>query len=153
MTEEQESTLPVEGDHGQAQFAKSAVCDLCHRGDVDDPQGRGDVVADRRPDGAGQRRISVARGPAKDADQSKPDPTQLDRNDAVDRIRRIQLNDLENVPFFLVSGFLYILTEPSLIAARLLLYGYVAPRGSRILPPISPRRPTTCGRRFGPSAR
>jgi glutathione S-transferase len=35
---------------------------------------------------------------------------------------------LENVPFFLVAAFLYILTEPSLIAARLLLYGYVASR-------------------------
>jgi glutathione S-transferase len=46
----------------------------------------------------------------------------------VDRIRRIQLNDLENVPFFLVAGFLYILTEPSLIAARVLLYGYAASR-------------------------
>jgi glutathione S-transferase len=57
-----------------------------------------------------------------------PDPKQLERNEAVDRIRRIQLNDLENVPFFLVAGFLYILTEPSLIAARLLLYGYVVSR-------------------------
>jgi glutathione S-transferase len=57
-----------------------------------------------------------------------PDPKQLDRNEAVDRVRRIQLNDLENVPFFLVAGFLYILTEPSLIATRLLLYGYVASR-------------------------
>jgi glutathione S-transferase len=58
----------------------------------------------------------------------KPDPRQLERNEAVDRIRRIQLNDLENIPFFLVAGFLCILTEPSLIAARLLLYGYVASR-------------------------
>ena len=57
-----------------------------------------------------------------------PNPKQLDRNDAVDRIRRIQLNDLENVPFFLVAAFLYILTEPSLTAARLLLYGYVVSR-------------------------
>jgi glutathione S-transferase len=57
-----------------------------------------------------------------------PDPTQLERNEAVDRIRRIELNDLENVPFFLVAAFLYILTEPSLIAARLLLYGYVVSR-------------------------
>ena len=31
------------------------------------------------------------------------DPRQLDRNDAVDRIRRIQLNDLENVPFYEVT--------------------------------------------------
>ena len=43
-----------------------------------------------------------------------PDPIQLERNEAVDRIRRIELNDLENVPFFLVAAFLYILTEPSL---------------------------------------
>ena len=34
-----------------------------------------------------------------------PDPKQLERNEAVDRIRRIQLNDLENVPFFLVAHF------------------------------------------------
>jgi glutathione S-transferase len=59
---------------------------------------------------------------------TSPDPSQLERNEAVDRIRRIQLNDLENVPFFLVAGFLYILTEPSLLVARLLLYGYVLSR-------------------------
>jgi glutathione S-transferase len=57
-----------------------------------------------------------------------PEPKQLDRNEAVERIPRIQLNDLVNVPFFLVAAFLYILTEPSLTAARLLLYGYVASR-------------------------
>jgi glutathione S-transferase len=46
----------------------------------------------------------------------------------VERIRRIQLNDLENIPFFLVAAFLYVLTEPSLLLARLLLYGYVVSR-------------------------
>lgn len=51
----------------------------------------------------------------------RPDVAQLECNEAVERIRRIELNDLENVPFFLVAAFLYILTEPSLIAARLLL--------------------------------
>jgi glutathione S-transferase len=59
---------------------------------------------------------------------SNPDPKQLEPNEAVDRIRRIHLNDLENIPFFLAAGFLYILTEPSLLVARLLLYGYVATR-------------------------
>src|SRR5688572_26707392 len=39
-----------------------------------------------------------------------PDPKQLEPNEAVDRIRRIHLNDLENIPFFLVGGFLFILT-------------------------------------------
>ncbi len=63
-----------------------------------------------------------------DANPTGYDPRQLERNEAVDRIRRIQLNDLENVPFFLVAGFLYILTEPSLTVARLLLYGCVASR-------------------------
>ncbi|WP_339711409.1 MAPEG family protein [uncultured Sphingosinicella sp.] len=48
-----------------------------------------------------------------------PDPAQLAPNEKVERIRRIQLNDLENVPFFLVAGFLYILTQPSLMAALL----------------------------------
>ncbi len=57
-----------------------------------------------------------------------PDPKQLAPNERVERVRRIQMNDLENLPFFLVAGFLYILTEPSLTMARLLLYGYVASR-------------------------
>ena len=57
-----------------------------------------------------------------------PDPKQLEPNERVDRIRRIQTNDLENLPFFLVAGFLYVLTEPSLLLARLLLYGYVVSR-------------------------
>ncbi|MDP1751582.1 MAG: MAPEG family protein [Reyranella sp.] len=57
-----------------------------------------------------------------------PDPKQLAPNERVERVRRIQMNDLENLPFFLVAGFLYILTEPSLLLARLLLYGYVASR-------------------------
>ena len=58
----------------------------------------------------------------------KPDPKQLLPNERVERIRRIQLNDLENLPFFLVAGFLYVLTGPSLVLARVLFYGYVASR-------------------------
>lgn len=57
-----------------------------------------------------------------------PDPSQLGPNDAVDRIRRIHLNDLENIPFFLAAGFLFVLTEPSLLLARVLFYGYVVTR-------------------------
>ena len=57
-----------------------------------------------------------------------PDPAQLQPNEAVERIRRIQLNDLENLPYFLIAGFLYVLTDPSLTIARLLLYGYVVSR-------------------------
>lgn len=57
-----------------------------------------------------------------------PDPRQLQPDERVERIRRIQLNDLENLPFFLVAGFLYVLTGPSLLSAQLLLYGYVVSR-------------------------
>jgi glutathione S-transferase len=57
-----------------------------------------------------------------------PNPEQLKPNEYVDRIRRIQLNDLESLPFFLAAGFLYILTQPSLQLARWLLYGYVITR-------------------------
>ena len=58
----------------------------------------------------------------------EPNPQQLERNEPVDRIRRIQMNDLENLPFFLVAGFLYVLTQPSLLLAQWLLYGYVVSR-------------------------
>lgn len=57
-----------------------------------------------------------------------PDPKQLDPNEYVERIRKIQQNDLENVPFFLVAGFLYVLTEPALMLAQVLFYGYVVSR-------------------------
>lgn len=57
-----------------------------------------------------------------------PNPKQLKSDERVERIRRIHLNDLENLPFFLVAGFLFVLTEPSLLLARVLLYGYVVLR-------------------------
>ena len=57
-----------------------------------------------------------------------PDPKQLAPDERVERMRRIHMNDLENVPFFLAAGFLYVLTEPSLLVAQVVLYGYVASR-------------------------
>jgi glutathione S-transferase len=42
----------------------------------------------------------------------EPNPKQLEPNEYVERVRRIQLNDLESLPFFLVAGFLYLFTEP-----------------------------------------
>ena len=57
-----------------------------------------------------------------------PDPSQLAPNDRVERIRRIQGNNVENIPFFLAAGLLYVLTAPSLLAARLAFYGYVVSR-------------------------
>ena len=57
-----------------------------------------------------------------------PHPGQIEPNERVERIRRIHQNDLENLPFFLAAGFLYVLSEPSLAEARWVLYGYVASR-------------------------
>jgi glutathione S-transferase len=57
-----------------------------------------------------------------------PDPKQLEPNERVERIRRIQMNDLENLPFFLIAGLLYVLTNPSLLLAQGLFYGYVVSR-------------------------
>jgi glutathione S-transferase len=57
-----------------------------------------------------------------------PDPSQLQPNERVERIRRIHLNDLENLPFFLVAGLLFVLTSPSLLLTRWLMYGYVVSR-------------------------
>jgi glutathione S-transferase len=57
-----------------------------------------------------------------------PDPKQIEPNERVERIRRIHLNDLENLPFFLVAGLLFVLTDPSLSLTRWLMYGYVVSR-------------------------
>src|SRR5580698_5851294 len=57
-----------------------------------------------------------------------PNPNQLQPNERVERIRRIQQNDTENLPYFLAAGLLYILTGPPLWLAQWLLYGYVVTR-------------------------
>lgn len=57
-----------------------------------------------------------------------PDVSQLDANDYVERSRRMHRNDLENIPAFWISGFLFVLAEPSLILAQILLYGFVVAR-------------------------
>ena len=58
----------------------------------------------------------------------EPNPKQLEPDERVERMRQIQLNDLESLPYFLVAGFLFALTEPSPPLARWLLYGYVVSR-------------------------
>lgn len=57
-----------------------------------------------------------------------PDPRQLAPDERVERIRRIQQNDLESLPYFLVAGLLFVLAAPPLWLARGLLYGYVLSR-------------------------
>jgi glutathione S-transferase len=58
----------------------------------------------------------------------KPSPTQIDKVEDVERVRRVHSNDIENIPIVLVVGFLFVFTEPSLLLARILLFGYVATR-------------------------
>ena len=58
----------------------------------------------------------------------KPVPAQLEVNESVDRSRRINLNDLESIPGFLAAGFLFVLAEPPLLLAQLLIWTYVVSR-------------------------
>ena len=58
----------------------------------------------------------------------EPDPRQLEPDERVERIRRIQQNDLESIPYFLIVGLLFVLTRPSLSVAESLFFGYVATR-------------------------
>lgn len=64
--------------------------------------------------------------PAPNAQQTAP-------NESVERYRRIMQNHLENLPFFLVIGLLFVLTGPSLALAKWLLYGYAISRGLHFL--------------------
>ena len=57
-----------------------------------------------------------------------PQPAQLEINEYVDRSRRLNLNDLESIPGFLVAGFLFVLVEPPLLLAQILIWTYVASR-------------------------
>jgi len=57
-----------------------------------------------------------------------PDPSQLDPRSDVERSRRMHRNDLENIPAFWMAGLLFVATEPPLILAQLLFYGFVAAR-------------------------
>lgn len=63
----------------------------------------------------------------------KPDPSQLQVDERVERIRRIQRNDLESLPYFFAAGLLYVTTSPPLWLAQLLFYGFVATRLAHFL--------------------
>lgn len=64
-----------------------------------------------------------------------PDPRegQLDVNEYVDRSRRINLNDLESIPGFLAAGFLFVLADPPLLLAQVLIWGYVGARAAHFV--------------------
>jgi len=57
-----------------------------------------------------------------------PRPGQLDADEYVERSRRMHRNDTENIPVFLVAGLLFVLTQPPLLLAQVLLFGYAATR-------------------------
>ena len=67
-----------------------------------------------------------------DAKQSpiNPEPVdgQLELNEYVDRSRRLNLNDLESIPGFLAAGFLFVLVNPPLLLAQILIWTYVGAR-------------------------
>ena len=60
----------------------------------------------------------------------KPAPDQLEVNEYVDRSRRINLNDLESIPAFLVAGFLFVFASPPLLLAQVLIWTYVVARAA-----------------------
>jgi glutathione S-transferase len=64
---------------------------------------------------------------------SRPDPTQLEVNEYVDRSRRINLNELESIPGFLAAGFLLVLSRPPLLLAQILIWTYVASRAAHFV--------------------
>lgn len=62
-----------------------------------------------------------------------PNPSQLEVNEYVDRSRRINLNDLESIPGFLAAGFLFVLVNPPLLFAQIVIWGYVIARAAHFL--------------------
>lgn len=62
-----------------------------------------------------------------------PQPAQLEINEYVDRSRRLNLNDLESIPGFLVAGFLFVLVEPPLLLTQILIWTYVAARAAHFV--------------------
>lgn len=62
-----------------------------------------------------------------------PDPSQLAPNEYVERSRRLNLNDLESIPAFLAAGLLFVLVEPPLLLAQILIWLYVAARAAHFL--------------------
>ena len=62
-----------------------------------------------------------------------PDLSQLAPNEYVERSRRLNLNDLESIPAFLAAGFLFVLVEPPLVLAQILIWLYVAARAAHFV--------------------
>lgn len=86
-----------------------------------------------------QRMMSVRAGFRSPEDAKKsplnpePRPDQCAVNEYVDRSRRMNLNDLESIPGFLAAGLLFVLTDPSLLLAQVLIWTYVVARGAHFV--------------------
>ena len=57
-----------------------------------------------------------------------PAPDQLELNDYVDRSRRVQRNDLENIPAFLACGLIFVAVGPPLVLANIFFVVFVLAR-------------------------
>lgn len=62
-----------------------------------------------------------------------PHPEQLETNEYVDRSRRLNLNDLESIPAFLVAGLLFVVASPPLLFAQIVICTYVAARAAHFV--------------------
>ena len=62
-----------------------------------------------------------------------PQSAQLETNEYVDRSRRLNLNDLESIPGFLVAGLLFVFADPPLLLAQILIWTYVASRAAHFM--------------------
>ena len=63
----------------------------------------------------------------------EPKSTQLEVNEYVDRSRRLNLNDLESIPGFLAAGLLFVLVDPPLLLAQILIWTYVIARAAHFV--------------------
>lgn len=63
----------------------------------------------------------------------EPGEGQTELNEYVDRSRRINLNDLENIPGFLAAGFLFVLVGPPVLLAKILLWTFVGARAAHFV--------------------
>jgi len=86
-----------------------------------------------------QRMMKVQAGfrSPEDAKQTPLNPQprdgQLDANEYVERSRRMNLNDLESIPGFLVAGLLFVLAGPPVLFATIVIWTYVGARAAHFV--------------------
>ena len=62
-----------------------------------------------------------------------PQPGQLESNEYVERSRRLNLNDLESIPAFLAAGLLFVLMDPPVLLAQVLIWTFVIARAAHFI--------------------